>query len=402
MKDFIANIREIFGKGGILFFLFLVMLYTCTWYANSIYFTAPFLTLLLFSNFKQVGEDIIGKYLFAFSVVFVVLLFITGQVATMYGALGVLCGPTACYLFGKHLVDRHKGNGNILNTLLMICVLIFVLRLGLNTIEDISNGELVNTLRVIELENNLSATLYGLTVSVAMGGIAIVYAMPNRFKNPTAWGYMFAFILGLLTVVHLVNRAGLVVAFITFLVLLVYLSRLNPSKLILYVLVTIVLVFMSMKLGLISADVFSAYEARSENDLSYYEEGNALFAGRGDRWLASMGYLFTQPLGWATNQNIRMGYVHNLWLDIARQCGIVPFILFILATVNVIKIYIRIFRSRIKDTFLAVLLSVFISITLGCFVEPVIEGNPFVLYFYTFVWGITVRYEQIHATSLHH
>lgn len=399
MKEFILNIKEIFGKGGILFFLFLVMLYTCTWYANSIYFSAPFLTLLLISNFRRVGEDKIGKYLFAFSVVFVAILFITGQVATMFGALGVLCGPTACYLFGKHLVDVHRGNSSILNTLLMICVLMFVLRLGLNTIEDIRNGELVNALRVMALDRNLSATLYGLTVSVAMGGIAIVYAMPNRFKSPTAWGYMFAFVLGLLTVVHLVNRSGLVTAVVTFVVVLVYLSKLNPSKLILYVLVTIALVFMAVRLGLVSEEVFSAYEARSESDLSYYEEGNAQFAGRGDRWIASISYLFSHPFGWATNTSIRMGYAHNLWLDIARQCGIVPFILFLLATVNMIKIYIRIFRLRIKDTFFAVLLAVFTSILLSSFVEPVVEGNPFVLYFFTFLCGITARYEQLHNTK---
>lgn len=399
MKELFFNLKEIFRRGGVLFFLFLVMLYTCTWWANSIYFCAPFLTLLLASDFNRIGKDNIGKYLFAFSIVFVVLLYITGQVATMFGALGVLCGPTACYLYGKNLVDKHNGNGSILNTILMICVLVFVLRLGLNTLEDIRNGELVNALRVIELDRNLSATLYGLTVSVAMGGIAIIYAMPDRIKSLTAWGYMLAFVLGLLTVIHLVNRSGLFTAVVTFFVILVYLSKLNPSKLILYVFVTIALVFMAVRFGLVSDEVFSAYETRSEYDLAFYEEGNAQFGGRGDRWTVSMGYLFTQPLGWATNTSIRMVYAHNLWLDIARQCGIIPFILFLLATVNIIKIYIRIFRARTKDTFFAVLLAVFISISLGCFVEPVIEGNPFVLYFYTFVWGLTVRYEQLHNAN---
>ena len=395
MKEFLFNIKQIFGKGGIIFVLFVVMLYSCSWYANSIYFTAPFLALLLAHNIKQVGKDRIGIYLIFFSITFVVMLFITQQVDTMFGVLGVLCGPTACYLYGKSLVDKHNGDGNILNTLLMICVLFMVLCIGLNTIEDIRKGELVSVLRVLELDNSMSATFYGLTVSVAMGGVAIICAIPERFKSLTAWGYMLAFVFGILTVIHLVNRSGIVTAVLTLFIVLAYLSKLSPGKLFLYTLVTAGIIMVAMNFGLISEDIFSAYEARSENDLSFYDEGNATFAGRGDRWLASLGYVFSQPLGWANNASIHMGYAHNLWFDIARQAGIIPFTLFLLATINIVKILLRIFRSGLKDAFFAVLLAEFICISCGCFVEPVIEGNPFVLYFYTFVWGLTVRYEQL-------
>lgn len=398
MKGFFVSIKEIIGEGGLCLLLFLIMLYSCTWYSNSIYYCAPFLALLLFSNIKNIRADIIGKLLLAFSVTFVLMLFASGQVATNFGTLGVLCGPTACYLYGKRLTDKFKGDGNVLNTLMMLCVLIFVLRLGLITLENISTGDLVNLSRMIDQDRIFSATLCELTVSVAMGGVAIFFAMPDRFRSPTSWGYAIAFVLSVLTVVHLVSRSGLVSALGTFVVVLVYLSKLKPGKLFLYLLVVIGVVFLALRYGLISEDVFSAYEKRADDDLLVYGADNARFAGRGDRWIDSLSYIFTHPFGWSTDKSLGVGYSHNLWLDIARQCGIIPFSLFLFATVNIVKIFIRIFRSKSNDTFLVVLIAEFVCITLGCFVEPVIEGNAFVLYFYTFVWGIMVRYEQLHYT----
>lgn len=395
MINLFSQIKIIFRNGGVVFTLFLLMCYVCTWYGNSVYWCTPFLAVLLVINMQLKFWDKISSYLLFFSISYCMILVFTEQVQTMFGLLGILCAPTACYLYGKKVVDCNKTDESILITLVMLLVLAFVLRLGLNTIEDIRITGFVNVLRAMELDKDLSATLYGLTVSVSLGGIAIFFMIPNRYKSLTAWGYLLAFVLGLLTIVHLVNRSGLFTVVISLIVASLYLSKMNLKKLIFYMLVFMGLVVAIMKFGLIDEQVISAYSNRAENDIMYYGENNASFAGRGERWVKSLAYLFTNPFGWAYDTSIQMGYSHNLWLDTARRCGIIPFIFLILATIQISRIIFRLFsRKMLFSTFGAILVILFVNISTASFVEPVIDGNPYVLYFYTFIWGIASRYEE--------
>ena len=77
----------------------------------------------------------------------------------------------------------------------------------------------------------------------------------------------------------------------------------------------------------VNADWASAFAGRVEDKHSSIASGG----GRTERWVKSLNYLFSHPLGWSVHD---FGYSHNLWLDLARVAGVVPFIILVIFCVR--------------------------------------------------------------------
>jgi len=88
-------------------------------------------------------------------------------------------------------------------------------------------------------------------------------------------------------------------------------------------------------------------------------------------------------------------YIHNLWLDVYKLTGAIPFALFFIMTIIMIYQSVYTFsKSKNKKFALAISLSVFGIFMLGLF-EPIMEGN---IYFTTIIYvlyGILSRYTFI-------
>ena len=142
----------------------------------------------------------------------------------------------------------------------------------------------------------------------------------------------------------------------------------------------LMLMIIAIKLQLISPEVFDAYSYRNE------ESGDG---GRRDKWLLGLQYVIKYPLGWIT-EGTQSGYVHNLWLDIARVSGIFPFILFLMATWLSYCKFFKLWRLN-NMTIFPLLLGMNICFLLSSMVEPVIEAVPLYFYLYIMMWGIQNR-----------
>ena len=82
-----------------------------------------------------------------------------------------------------------------------------------------------------------------------------------------------------------------------------------------------------------------------------------------------------------------MGYVHNLWLDLAAVAGWIATIPFVVATINVLKTTFRMIKRNVTP-FRLVVVTMVVAMFLNCMVEPVIEASLLFFVLMMFVWGM--------------
>jgi Na+/melibiose symporter-like transporter len=127
-------------------------------------------------------------------------------------------------------------------------------------------------------------------------------------------------------------------------------------------------------------------------------------SGRINIWLMSIGNVISRPAGWSDSEVL---YAHNLWLDVSKVAGILPFLSLCIFTISsIILVYNIIKKSQENHFFNIIILSYFIGFMAVFFVEPIMEGLfPLFLIFCIFI-GILSGYAdnrnfQIKKVSSH-
>ena len=99
------------------------------------------------------------------------------------------------------------------------------------------------------------------------------------------------------------------------------------------------------------------------------------------RWQLAIVNLFKYPLGWTDD----IGYVHNMWLDIAKISGVIPFFLLLLLTIISLRDLLILLKIR-RNCVVIMLISFYLAVFMSCFVEPIYGGTQ--LFIFTMIWGI--------------
>lgn len=327
--------------------------------------------------------DGVGVPLLFFSVSYVGMVLYKGENPGWSFIFSMLLAPTAFYRLGRFLMKTIQVETQR-QTMLIYIIGIYLLPLFLLTAQDMALTGLVNDTRQMLLdlgEDSLNATMYGLMASMGIGGIGAIFA-----KQQNIWlkvGFIFVAVLSLLSVIHLVNRTGVVICFVCLFVGLVLSTRMNLSKILLLLLAFFVVGVFMAELGGVESDVSEAYADRDDrNDANSTNAG-----GRTELWLDAIGNLFVSPLGWKLKR-----YAHNMWLDIARAAGWLAFFPFVKATIVYTIKFKPILKNATKDNTLLILLCINVAMLLNAFVEPVIDGSPLFFSLLMLVWGMTVHF----------
>lgn len=375
---------RLFFKGGILLqIMFCIVLFASIWTNISIY------TILIFSIcivlFVPVLRyiDKIAIFIFLFSISYT-LIMLVHDVASWANWMSYLICPTLFYCYGKYVVDKANGDARSLVSFWCISILLFSSVLYISALQDILENGFINVMRnftIWGVENSsLSATLYGLIASLGLVGLPFFFIDTNS-KSNTRYLFLALSALSLVTVIHLVNRTGLIVLFICFVITTLYYSKGKLSHFFILFLVIGLVVFILLQQQILSKDIVDAYLARNEGVGSVNTAG-----GRFVKWSTALNNLFIYPFGWSY-ANIQYGYVHNLWLDIARVAGSIPFLFFIIATIQSFAALIRLLR--IKERIITpLILGLNICFFLSSFVEPVIDAIALYFYLYVMLWGM--------------
>lgn len=353
---------------------------TSLW-ANNVYFLFAFSILCWsFLPSNKLWNNTAVALLF-FSVLYLQIQLINGnQVDSRFIQGAYLLTPAAFYRFGRFIFIQYRSDYHR-QLILFIILSLYLMPLFLATFKDIALVGLVNETRQLLADisgkkDSLAATLYGLMASVGIGCISTLFIR----KQSMLFKFLFLLIasLCLLSVVHLVNRTGLVICMASLLAgffasTKVKITRILPA---LFLLVLLVVVLLSS--GIISQDMIDAYSAR-ENDSS---SDASSAGGRTELWLNAINNLFTRPFGWELEH-----FSHNLWLDIARISGIFALIPFIYATYRFVLDWIKVFKFN-KSVIGYLLLCINLAIMLNAAVEPVIEGSMLFFSMTMLFWGM--------------
>lgn len=328
--------------------------------------------------------DTLGVLLLAFTGCFTVIGLLSGFVDSLSAAIAYFIPSIFFYCFGKYIVDILESDEQFF-VVILAAIALYSYELYMTTIESaISTGSLVNTSRLFYIDGDegrkLTATLVGLGVSLGFTGLpmSILY----KGKKIVRGVFFIVFLLSLLTTIHLVNRTGLVICVLTLVITLMYYYGTDIRQLLVTLILSLTIYWILQKLGIINQEIFDAYSARSEADI--FTGG-----GRTEKWGNAMRQLLVSPFGWAENSGKTDVFVHNMWLDIAKVTGIIPFILICLCTLSSFNIIGKLIHVK-HDLLVAMLISLNVCFFCSCFVEPVYGGLHFFLY--VMLWGIQKQY----------
>ena len=393
MNFYIRKIVSAFKREGVIFAIFLLaLLFQLT--DNGIYPVMALsagLCVLAISNKNLVdGTSIL---LLVFSVLYFLF---TPSFKSGAFVVTTLLGPFSFYIYGKFLVQRTKGDKDCLCAVILLIIISFSFLFWKSAVQAIVTGTQDYSMRQLEVEGNsqeLGATLFALVASLGLSGLAIFVGAKNRWSNVFIWLFLLSFILSFLGTTSVVNRSGLVIPLIPLAVILFYNTR-DSFFTTFFILAVITAVgFLIYNNFIAGSEMMKAYELRSETVQG--AGGDRLW-----RWPDAIKRLFTNPLGWSNASDVGYTYVHNMWLDIARMGGTLPFVIFLLATIQIIFVQIELFRIK-NDNLVVILLSLFVAVSSASAIEPVIEGSPAFFVLSISFWGMSKEYLVERRRNLH-
>lgn len=386
MRLFINSIKSLFKILGLPFVFLLLGLgfNNTTWVPYAL-----FSILISFSFFKNknINKTILLLILFSFSYFFAMVLNGDSMLTSVGFLVCLILAPSSSYFFGYNSVKKLNYNKDLVILLMLLLISFFTIIIYAKTISSIAiTGNIVNISRIIVSDTeqvSKTATLYGLVSAIGLAGLPVCFFCRDfRYK----WYNVIYVVIGLLSLlvaIHLVNRTGLAILLLATIIVIVLKSDCNIFKLLLYTTLTIIVLYVIV--DYINIEIIDAYVSRNEeSDIS----GGG---GRFWRWSDALLKMWRYPLGWINNRYTYNDYCHNMWLDFARQAGLIPFTSFTALTIKSVVTLYRILKME-KSAFTFLLVSLNLCLFLACSMEPVMEGCAFVLFFYCIILGIQDSY----------
>lgn len=295
-----------------------------------------------------------------------------------------LCLPMVLfYILGKFLVIRIRKPIHLI-LLLMLLLICYQLEVYTSFLDSYFSGHYaMHDTRTFYLGGDesraLTATLVGLNISVSMVGLSAFIILKGYNKLRILC--LALFVIAVFTTTYLLNRTALVIAAVSTLIVLWYFYRNNKTALVFIISGILLASFIVYKMGWVSSDILMAY---GERNFDFNTAGQ-----RTTKWVETFKEIFQHPFGWAEIASSTKYYAHNMWLDIARVTGILPFLSLLFVSVQALLIQLRLFRVK-ADYFVAVTTGLNVCFLLSCFVEPVYGGLH--LFLWTMLWGMQEQY----------
>ena len=369
-------------KHQILLCILLFVLMSSLWLYN-LYMLSFFVVLCCVLLPYKKWWDGISIPLLSFSVFYAGIVLYKGENPGWSFIFSMLFAPTAFYRLGRFLMKTIQIEAQRQKILIYI-IGTYLLPLFLLTAQDMALTGLINDSRNMLLDTgedgSLNATLYGMMASIGIGCIGAVFS-----KQQNKWmrmGLILVAAFSLLSVIHLVNRTGLVICVACLFVGFALSTRMNVSKMLPILLVFIVVGVFFSESGILGRDVSEAYADREgDADTDATSAG-----GRTEMWIEALGNILVSPLGWRLER-----YAHNMWLDIARAAGWLAFFPFVKATIAYLLKFKPLLKKGCKDSTLLILVCINVAMLLNASVEPVIDGSFMFFSLLMLVWGMTVQ-----------
>lgn len=225
-----------------------------------------------------------------------------------------------------------------------------------------------------------SATLQATMLTMVMGSsFYSLFIVKNKLHK---FIMLSCIILSLLYNLILGTRTLIIVSIVSFIFscmifIVFYIKKgaviLKNAKILLSTIVIILLIYNSNFMG-IKEEIKDTKLLRRINKPYSTQEADI---NRMKTIFVSFNNIFNYPIGGNTKKVGNLKYAHNMWLDVAKQSGIIPFTLLLLFSIINLWKCIKILRSREFSVETKVfLVGIYSAVLLNMSVEPIIQGEP--------------------------
>lgn len=236
----------------------------------------------------------------------------------------------------------------------------------------------------------VSATGLGSYFTFSMASFALIFSCrKSKTEKYISFGVFIHFLISLACVLRLGSRTQLFTSFIC--VGIIILKNFKYYKQMNRIIIVVGLIFF---IALIShfisnnEEILFFFSDRMGSD----DSGLASAGGRLDRWTGSIGSLFTDPFGWPL---ARFGYAHNLWLDVARVGGLIPFIFLVIFSILLTLFFLKSIYFKAPSFLRDYFIVFWVSISVVFMVEPILDGMYLFFLIHCFAAGLIVKQKSI-------
>lgn len=371
--------------------LFLLLLHLLNPFDMGHFFGYLLFAVFVISKKSLIAENMDQEFM---------ILVLFGFIYTLFNAQGDNKGfqyliiqavfPCFFYLLGRTMVFKEMTRKQIVFFLFSI-VFIFSLTSIVSVVQDLLRGGFVQSSRLIRwywTGKWVKATGVAGYLTYNMVIPAILFASRRSYFQKAI--LLGIYMISMLCVFRLGSRTALAITGLTIAIgLFVYFTQNSiRTNLKFIVRMTIFLVILLNFFPInLEADYFSTLGARLQSSGT---SSASSAGGRTELWIMALENFIESPLGWDARR-----HSHNVWLDIAKVGGIIPFILFIIFNIkNLINVR-RLFKLNRDEDSLEINMT-FTLFTAGAliyfFVEPVLEGSFYAITFYCSLQGILKGY----------
>ncbi len=382
------------SKKGLAYFALVLMILAKT-AGGGLYLVFSFVFCLIvwmLPGFKK-GIDKTAVYIILFSLSYVLIPLFVGIESNIYFSVFWGVVPVFFYVYGRLLVnDLSRFHSDKLLIDLMIGIVFCfssVIFYHLFVLGDVTFGMISEERLYTESgkESGITSTAVGNYLCLCFAGLSYFLYLKTDILRRVF--FLLFFILALVATLYFLNRAGLVITIICFLLVSQYYSKSKSVfRVILGVLLLAFLAFYGLN-GSFSNDLIEGYQVRNEDFLGP--------DSRIELWKYGLSNLFIHPFGWS--MSINHHYCHNMWLDIARHSGIIPFTLMLIVTIRTIKRIRYLFKEPFSNVSV-LLIGAFACFFLAMLVEPFLDSVPISVLVFFMLCGVLQQYTNYGCPKL--
>lgn len=298
------------------------------------------------------------------------------QYLQLYYAYRSFLAPIFAYLFGYAFTNsNHKkalkifiavAVGRMIHGLLNEYISFNALTANHRSVVDFWTGN--------EYVATLQATYF--IFAIAIGAWLLI--KPKLMHKAIGTGLL---ILSLISGLLISSRTAIVMVAVAVVYIIIFNQRKNAVKKSLILISLLAVIFVAYNYNLVGIRSFIEHS----NLMQRMNErgGDFLSTTRAQLSMQVLRSLFDYPFG-----DMPFRYAHNLWLDVARQTGLIPFVLIILYAISTIYNLYRVNKQKVYlyDFYMLVNL-LYLIMFMNFFTEPILEGAPTVFYIFCMING---------------
>ena len=347
---------------------------------------------------KNFAKSFWALLLFSFSFV-TFLLFFDFFAASIAGMVGRLLYPALFLVFGYKMINNNKDSVTISKTVFncLYLVIIFYSAYGvisfLRTMSIYGDMDAVREIYRVRQVRGLwggfiTATSLTTFLSLSLASLPLVFVKHEHLTKCRKIILLVIFILSVYAITETLSRAGIFIVIGSLTANLLFLGKFNTKKLIRIILGSVAAFLISIFYRLNIANIrgflmeFPLY-TRLISD-------NVESEPRFDAWWATISGLFNYPMG-GRRTNLNISFVHNLWLDVAYDTGIIPFILLLIFTIYTLRNIMVFLKTDYPIYLKSIILSMTSAFLIIFMFEPVLQGVTIHFVLYCLMSGIIYK-----------